>query len=428
MRYTLHLSPHSLPKSLRPLPTNPLSTLRPYSSTTSPSPPSKHTHLLTTLPSRHLPLLHDYLTPQPSHLLSTSLASFLPIPPYSTPSQPPSPSPPILPTTPPPLPSTTSSPTPLPPTHHIAYFPTPTPHASLLPDGTDTLHSPGPPFTRRLWAGGSIRFPCEHGGPLLDGRRAVCVEGIRDVQIKGAEGGEKVFVGIERRIARISEDERSDDEVIRARLWPAEAESINEALIIERRNLVFLRPHSSSSPSASPQNAPPSQSPRQSLLPSTPSPSPLSYTHTLPPTTPSLLFRYSALMFNAHSIHLDTLSTRNMEGHPNLLVHGPLLLTIMVGALDQQLKQEASEGGRSKRVIREVEYRNLKPVYVGESMRVAGQPRPRRPSKPSTEKGNAGGRPKENEEEGEDADDWEVWIEVHGEMAVRGTVKTERVG
>lgn len=40
--------------------------------------------------------------------------------------------------------------------------------------------------------------------------------------------------------------------------------------------------------------------------------------------TPALLFRYSALTYNAHRIHYDRPYASDVEGYPNLVVHGPL--------------------------------------------------------------------------------------------------------
>lgn len=74
---------------------------------------------------------------------------------------------------------------------------------------------------------------------MLDGTRAVCVEGIRDVTVKGKEGAEKVFVGVERRVARCEEGE--EEEEIRERVWTADEEEQMDAEVIERRNIVFLR-------------------------------------------------------------------------------------------------------------------------------------------------------------------------------------------
>lgn len=93
-----------------------------------------------------------------------------------------------------------------------------------------------------MWAGGYVRFNTK--SPIaLDGKRWACVEGIRDVQIKGKEGEEKVFVGIERRIGQLNDLTESEDET-RARLWEDDESSLGNAQLVERRNIVFMRERS----------------------------------------------------------------------------------------------------------------------------------------------------------------------------------------
>lgn len=48
--------------------------------------------------------------------------------------------------------------------------------------------------------------------------------------------------------------------------------------------------------------------------------------------SPSLLFRYSALTYNAHRIHYDREYARSVEGYPGLVTHGPLQATVMAEA------------------------------------------------------------------------------------------------
>lgn len=184
--------------------------------------------LETRLTARRLPLVYDYLSPQPSHLLRLSLADFLPESPSTAK---------ISALSAVPLPSVLD-PEHMPIAHHLVYFPPQVPSAQLLPDGTDVLHSPGSPFNRRMWAGGSTRF-FQKGGPLLSGDRAVLMEGIRDVTVKGKEGEEKIFVGVERRVATV--DECEDEENIRRRVWAEREEDPGDATVVERRNLVFMR-------------------------------------------------------------------------------------------------------------------------------------------------------------------------------------------
>ncbi|HET9646259.1 MAG TPA: MaoC family dehydratase N-terminal domain-containing protein [Burkholderiaceae bacterium] len=43
-----------------------------------------------------------------------------------------------------------------------------------------------------------------------------------------------------------------------------------------------------------------------------------------------LLFRYSALTFNGHRIHYDRKYVTEVEGYPGLIVHGPLIATLLL--------------------------------------------------------------------------------------------------
>jgi hypothetical protein len=176
------------------------------------------------LPSRKLPILYDDLTSRNAHNLNVSLSSFLPKAWLS---------PDALEGT---LPSPTSKLS-LPPAWHLVYFNPALPASKLLPDGTDPNQSPGEPFVRRMWAGGQVRFNHQKGGLNVDGSRYACVEGIRDVTIKGKPGSEKVFVGIERRFGPSLD--RGEEE-IRSRLWSENEADFNESVLIERRNIVFM--------------------------------------------------------------------------------------------------------------------------------------------------------------------------------------------
>jgi len=114
--------------------------------------------------------------------------------------------------------------------------------------------------------------------------------------------------------------------------------------------------------------------------------------------TPSrtLLFHFSALTFNAHAIHLDRQFCREIEGHRDLLVHGPLSLALLLAALESQLG--------SGEDVRQIDYRNLAPLYAGEPMRVCVR---------------------RNGDAGDPDSSWDVWAEgPAGGLAVRGTART----
>jgi len=79
---------------------------------------------------------------------------------------------------------------------------------------------------------------------------------------------------------------------------------------------------------------------------------------------PVLLFRYSALTFNSHRIHFDRPYVTEVEGYPGLLVHGPLLGTLLVDGLTQ------SEP--AVRVSR-YEFKAIKPVFDTAPFYVCGR-------------------------------------------------------
>jgi hypothetical protein len=195
---------------------------------------------LTTRPPN---IIYDYLSPTPSHLLNISLADFLPESCY----------PPGFSTADLSLSlarnsSNTSSPAFLPQGHHLVYFSPQVPSSALLPDGTDPLQSPGPPFVRRMWAGGSLVFTANVKDRLrLDTARAACIEQITDVSVKGTEGDEKVFVKIERSVGlveskqsatRLESEKPRDDQQLLQQFSKREENGLS---LVEVRNIVFMR-------------------------------------------------------------------------------------------------------------------------------------------------------------------------------------------
>jgi hydroxyacyl-ACP dehydratase HTD2-like protein with hotdog domain len=68
-----------------------------------------------------------------------------------------------------------------------------------------------------------------------------------------------------------------------------------------------------------------------------------------------MLFQFSALTYNAHRIHYDRTYTTEVEGHPDLVVHGPLL------ALQALEVARAALGAHA----RTADYRLLAPAYCG---------------------------------------------------------------
>jgi 3-methylfumaryl-CoA hydratase len=80
---------------------------------------------------------------------------------------------------------------------------------------------------------------------------------------------------------------------------------------------------------------------------------------------PVSLQRFSALTSNAHRIHYDHPYTTGVEGYPDLVVHGPLVLL----ALLELLRLD----GSSERV-REVDFTASAPVFCGDEVELVGTP------------------------------------------------------
>lgn len=78
-----------------------------------------------------------------------------------------------------------------------------------------------------------------------------------------------------------------------------------------------------------------------------------------------MLFRFSALTFNGHRIHYDHRYTSEVEGYPDLLVHGPLTAVLLLDLL----RREA--GGRR---LSSFSYRATRPLFVDRELAVCGVP------------------------------------------------------
>ena len=202
---------------------------------------------------------------------------------------------------------------------------------------------------RRMWAGGRIKFPRSVEMPALDGSLQACTERISDVVIKGNPGDEKVFVTIERCFSGVQKPltEESEDQLRKQA----------PSSMVEYRDIVFMKEKPPSKPTQSGGGA--KKEPRVVKAPNEPTVS-----HSLVPTE-SLLFRFSALTFNAHRIHLDRQYCREVEGHRDLLVHGPLSLTLILELLNRHLQASGE-----KREIQDISYRNVAPLYATEEMTI----------------------------------------------------------
>ena len=78
-----------------------------------------------------------------------------------------------------------------------------------------------------------------------------------------------------------------------------------------------------------------------------------------------LLFRYSALTFNGHRIHYDRRYATEVEGYPGLVVHGPLLATLLLDLVRRE--QPEAE-------VTRYEFRAMRPIFDLHPFHVCGEP------------------------------------------------------
>src|SRR3546814_200492 len=176
---------------------------------------------------------------------------------------------------------------PLPLLWHWALFVKAQPYAMLGEDGHPRRGGFLPPAENRnrMWAGGRLKFM----HPLLVGVPGERVSTVADVTEKEGRTGKLLF-------AVIKHDYFQDGVLC----------------VTEEQDIVYREP------------APPR------LVGSQPAPEP-EWVETITPS-PVMLFRYSAVTFNGHRIHYDEPYARQTDGYPGLVVHGPLIATLMCRA------------------------------------------------------------------------------------------------
>jgi hydroxyacyl-ACP dehydratase HTD2-like protein with hotdog domain len=76
------------------------------------------------------------------------------------------------------------------------------------------------------------------------------------------------------------------------------------------------------------------------------------------------LFMFSASAWLLHRIHYDTPYTVEHEGHPGLLIHGPLQGVYLVQTAERWLGDQAR--------LTSISYRHLAPAYLGDTLECGG--------------------------------------------------------
>lgn len=239
--------------------------------------------------------------------------------------------------------------TPLPPAYHLIYFTPAQLPGTLGVDGTDASFNPDTPFTRRMWAGGSFHWPGANPNAgtqslLRVGDTVTEVTKVLKCEPKVIHktGESMLVVGIEKEF-RNSKD---------------------ELCVLDRRNWVFRAALDPSNPAAI---APkPAELARAELDEAAQGKTWREFTQ-----SEATLFRVSALTFNAHRIHYDKPWATEVEGHRNVVVHGPLNLIAMLD-LWRDTAVSRGMGSSQEEVVypQKIDYRATSPVYAGESYRV----------------------------------------------------------
>ncbi|CUB02155.1 FAS1-like dehydratase domain-containing protein [Comamonas thiooxydans] len=200
----------------------------------------------------------------------------------------------------------------LPPLWHWLYFLPGERQSNIGPDGHPRRGGFLPPITlpRRMWAGGRLQFL----RPVAVGETVRRVSLIKSVNTKSGRSGQLVFVTVQHKI--------SDGQGV---------------AIHEEQDIVYRDAPAPGAPVPQPAAAPADEQ----------------FTRTITPD-PVLLMRYSALTFNGHRIHYDRPYAMQEEGYPGLVVHGPLIATLLMEEL-----RRAHPG----KAIRSFEFKAVSPLF-----------------------------------------------------------------
>ena len=216
---------------------------------------------------------------------------------------------------------------PLPPLWHWLYFLPMHRQSEIGADGHARRGGflPPVPLPRRMWAGSQFRFLA----PLYVGDTMKRVSTIENVSEKSGRTGPLVFVKVRHDI---------------------HANGGASPALIEHHDIVY----------------------REAARPGDPAPAPIAapsgeaWAKTWEPDD-VLLFRYSALTFNGHRIHYDRRYVTEVEGYPGLIVHGPLIATLLVDLLREKMPEARMSA---------FEFRAQRPLFVPNRFFVCGAPSP----------------------------------------------------
>ena len=215
--------------------------------------------------------------------------------------------------------------TPLPPLWHWLYFLPMHRQSDIGADGHAKRGGflPPVPLPRRMWAGSQFEFR----SPIRVGDQVARTSTIDDVTTKEGRTGKLVFVKVRHEVRCNGAAEPAlvefHDIVYREAKWPGDVEP-------------------------PPQRATEGAPWQREIVPDD-----------------VLLFRYSALTFNGHRIHYDRRYVTEVEGYPGLIVHGPLIATLLLDLLRREMPGADVASFRFKAV---------RPTFDLHAFHVQGQP------------------------------------------------------
>ncbi len=210
----------------------------------------------------------------------------------------------------------------VPPLWHWLYFTPLARQSEIGPDGHAKRGGFLPPVAlpRRMWAGGRLLFH----EPLRVGDSIRRVSRIERIDAKEGQSGSLVFVTVSHRV-----------------------HGPRGLALTEEHDIVYRE-----APVPGAVGPPP-----------TPAPTDPQFEREIAPD-PVLLFRYSALTFNGHRIHYDRRYVTEVEGYPGLVVHGPLIATLLCDLLRRERP--------AARVLR-FEFKALRPLFDIHRFTVCGR-------------------------------------------------------
>jgi len=187
-------------------------------------------------------------------------------------------------------PADVSSGTTLPPLWHWLYFLPLHRQSDIGADGHAKRGGflPPVPLPRRMWAGSQFEFR----SPVRVGDDVERTSTIADVSAKEGRTGKLVFVKVRHEVR---------------------CNGSTEPAIVEFHDIVYREAKRAGDVEPPPQRADAGAAWQRDIVPDD-----------------VLLFRYSALTFNGHRIHYDRKYVTEVEGYPGLIVHGPLIATLLM--------------------------------------------------------------------------------------------------